>query len=94
LISSPTRAAAPRSPDEPLAEYFDRETARIEAASPIAGTTTPAEWNARRPEWRRQLREMRGLDAPPERTYLRATVTGTLDAKEFTVEKIHFQSAQ
>src|SRR5207302_11024558 len=40
----------------------------------------------------RSLFEMLGLDPIPPKTDLKATVTGTLDQPDFTVEKSHFQS--
>jgi hypothetical protein len=45
-----------------------------------------------RKKYRGQLFEMLGLDPLPPRTDLKATITGTLDHPEFTVEKLHFQS--
>jgi Acetyl esterase (deacetylase) len=50
------------------------------------------DWNSRRAEYRRQLQEMLGLWPMPERTDLKAVVTGKLEHEEFTVEKLHFQA--
>jgi dienelactone hydrolase len=51
------------------------------------------DWEKRRPEVRRQLLEMLGLDPLPERTPLAVQVTGTLDRPEYRIEKIVFQSS-
>ena len=82
---SPTRA------DKELAEYFRAETELIERRC-LTDLKTPQDWEARRPEMRRQLAEMLGLDPMPEKTDLRATVTGRVEGPSFTVENLHFQS--
>lgn len=84
-------AAAPSQADQMLAEYFRAETQHIEAED-LKGLETPQDWQARRPELRKQLLEMLGLDRLPEKTDLKATVTGTLDQPNFRVENVHFQS--
>ncbi len=72
-------------------EYFIRETKRIADAS-LSGIKTGEDWQKNAPEYRRQLREMLGLDPWPERTPLNPVITGTLDHEGFTVENLHFQS--
>jgi dienelactone hydrolase len=74
-----------------LAQYFRDETARI-GAQAFAGINTLEDWNRQRPVFREQLLEMLGLSPLPERTDLKATVTGRLDHAAFTVENLHFQS--
>jgi dienelactone hydrolase len=96
LLIVPTRGADPPSPetsrgDARVAEYFRLETDRLDDAT-FAGITTLDAWTSRRDEYRRQLREMLGLDPWPEKTPLHAQTTGVLDHDEFTVEKLHFQS--
>jgi hypothetical protein len=54
---------------------------------------SPADWEGREDELRRQLHEMLGLDPLPERTDLQPVITGKVDHEEFTVENIHFQSS-
>ncbi|MCW5560099.1 MAG: hypothetical protein KIT22_19960, partial [Verrucomicrobiae bacterium] len=51
-----------------------------------------ADWQRERPERRRQLADMLGLDPLPGRTPLRAEVTGTLEQPAFRIEKLVFQS--
>jgi dienelactone hydrolase len=77
--------------DRLLAEYFRAETARLADAC-LADIHTLEDWTSRKDEYRRQLLEMLGLDPLPEKTDLKATVTGTVDHELFTVEKVHFQS--
>src|SRR5688572_14836999 len=49
-------------------------------------------WQKQRPELRRQLLEMLGLDPLPARTPLKAEITGKLDREGYRVEKLVFQS--
>src|SRR5438445_183572 len=71
--------------------YFRREVKRIADAS-LADIKTKADWEKKRPELHRQFLEMLGLWPLPAKTDLKATITGTIDADKFTLEKLHFQS--
>src|SRR5262245_46910976 len=53
---------------------------------------TLADWKKQRPELRRQLLEMLGLDPLPERTPLNARITGELKQDSFRIEKLVFES--
>ncbi|MBX9582005.1 MAG: prolyl oligopeptidase family serine peptidase [Gemmataceae bacterium] len=77
--------------DERIHKYLAAEVERI-GKNVLAGATTKAEWEAKRPELRRQFLDMLGLDPPPEKTPLKATVTGTREAGGVTIETLHFQS--
>ena len=77
--------------DAMIAEYFRVETARLRDAC-LAQVSSLEDWEAKRPEYRRQLLEMLGLDPLPERTDLHAVVTGQTEHDEFVVERLHFQS--
>ena len=77
--------------DEMIAEYFRVETQQLQDAC-LADVKDLADWEAKREGYRRQLLEMLGLDPLPERTDLKATVTGRAEHEEFVVEKLHFQS--
>lgn len=77
--------------DRMLAEYFSRETAKLQQAS-LPETRTAADWTSQQPEFKRQLQEMLGLDPLPEKTDLKPVITGKVEHDEFTVEKLHFQS--
>lgn len=102
LCASVVHPSAVRSADEPpridtrrgdamFAAYFAAETAKL-AGRPLDDIETKEDWAAKKPELRRQLFEMLGLDPLPEKTPLHATTTGTIDHAEFTVENVHFQS--
>jgi poly(3-hydroxybutyrate) depolymerase len=84
----PTNATAG---DRMFADYFRNEMHTL-AERCLADVQTLEDWQRRRPQLRQQLFEMLSLDPLPPRTDLKATVTGTLDQPEFTVEKLHFQS--
>ncbi|MGE3317408.1 MAG: alpha/beta hydrolase, partial [Planctomycetaceae bacterium] len=77
--------------DKMLEAYFQAETSKVADGS-LAEIRTKEDWAARREEYRRQLREMLSLDPMPEKGPLEAQVTGTLEQKDFIVEKVQFQS--
>lgn len=75
-----------------LERYFEKRVTELE--NPMAGVETAEDWAALRPKLRQQLLEMLGLDPEPEKTDLKATITGKIEREdlEFTVENLHFQS--
>jgi len=75
----------------PMGDYFRAQTSRL-ASEAWPAVKTLDEWNSRRDLYRRQLAEMLGLWPMPERTDLKATVTGRIEQPQFVVEKLHFQS--
>ncbi|MBI4623380.1 MAG: acetylxylan esterase, partial [Verrucomicrobia bacterium] len=77
--------------DRMFADYFRAET-RLLAERSLADIRTLEDWSRHKITARQQLFEMLGLDPVPPRTDLKATITGTLDHPEFTVEKLHYQS--
>lgn len=77
--------------DRQVADYLKAETDKISNAC-LSGIHSLADWKARRPELQREAREMLGLEPMPERTALHPVITGTIDEKDFTVEKLYFQS--
>ncbi len=82
---------APTRGDRLLADYFKTETARLEKRS-LAEINSADDWNSRKDEYRRQLREMLGLEPLPPRTDLKPEITGRVDHPDFVVEKLVFQS--
>lgn len=86
LAASIGSAEEPRPGDAMLAEYFKAETAKLREAA------REVDWKTQKEELRRQLAEMLGLDPMPERTPLNAVVTGTTEAGDVVVERLHFQS--
>lgn len=79
------------SAEDSLAEYFRAQTRQI-ADHTFDGLDSRAAWEARREGLRRDLLDMLGLWPLPQRTDLRATVTGTIDRGGLVVERLHFQS--
>src|SRR5262245_40957591 len=67
--------------DQMLRAYFRGETAEL-AQNCLADIKTLDDWQAKRADYRRQLFEMLGLDPLPEKTDLKATTTGTVEADE------------
>jgi hypothetical protein len=51
-----------------------------------------AAWLANKDRYRRELKEMLGLDPEPPRGDLKPVITGTVQGDGFVVEKLHFQS--
>lgn len=58
----------------------------------LDGARTLEEWLEKRPRLHREYLDMLGLRPLPEKTPLKATVTGTLESQGAIIEKIHFQS--
>jgi dienelactone hydrolase len=99
-LSGPSLLAAPRPEwgdlgdsrgDQMIEAYFQEETAMLADAC-LADVRSLDQWKAQREQYHKQLLEMLGLDPLPERTDLKATITGTTEHDEFVVEKLHFQS--
>jgi cephalosporin-C deacetylase-like acetyl esterase len=98
VLALPAPAAPQQNPADATAkataetrEFLQRTTRRL-ADSALADIGTLDDWQRRRPVLREQLLEMLGLSPLPERTDLKATVTGTIEQPDFVVEKLHFQS--
>jgi dienelactone hydrolase len=90
-VSAQSVAVGPAADFSGFTNYFKAETARLSTTSQ-SDLHSLAGWEARRPELRREAAEMLGLDPLPERTPLHAVITGKLEEKDFTVEKLCFQS--
>lgn len=89
------RASPPVSPtaagDGLLQRYFALRTAEV--ARDSERRLRSAHWSAEAEEYRRQLREMLGIEPLPERTALNPVVTKTAEHGDFIVENVHFQSS-
>jgi|SRR5579883_2137691 len=79
------------SGDEMIRKYLAAEVKRLSAKF-MAGATTKEEWEKERPRLKREFLDMLGLDPLPEKTPLKATVTGTLERGDVVIEKLHYQS--
>jgi dienelactone hydrolase len=93
VASSRIRAALPQklSGEEAIRRYLAARAAELEREF-LPGITTAADFEEARPRLRDDLLDMLGLKPTPERTPLKATITGRLDQSNFTIEKLHFQS--
>ncbi len=77
--------------DRLITEYFRIETKKISDLC-LTNVTTLDQWKSCREEYHRQFREMLGLDPMPARTDLKPVITGQIEAEDFVVEKLYFQS--
>jgi cephalosporin-C deacetylase-like acetyl esterase len=71
--------------------YLQRRASEVTRGS-LAGIQSRAEWERRRPEVRRQLLYMLGLDPMPARTPLHARTTGQFQREGYRVENVVFES--
>jgi dienelactone hydrolase len=81
----------PAPGDEMIRKYLAAEAKRISAKFLDGAATKPA-WEEARARLKREFLFMLGLDPVPEKTPLKATVTGTLERGDVVVEKLHYQS--
>jgi dienelactone hydrolase len=86
------------SADEPpggqrmIENYLKTEAARLDAKF-LDGVETKEDWERLRPKLHEQYLESLGLWPMPERTPLKAAVTGKVERDEgFVIENLHFQS--
>jgi dienelactone hydrolase len=77
--------------DEAIHKYLAGEVKKLSERF-MDGAKTKAEWEAKRPKLKEQFYEMLGLWPIPEKTPLKATVTGTLVKGGVTIDKLHYQS--
>ncbi|HLV01915.1 MAG TPA: CocE/NonD family hydrolase [Acidobacteriota bacterium] len=75
-----------------VVQYIRGEAERITEAC-LTSVHSLADWERERPKVRSQLLYMLGLDPMPERTPLQARTTGVVQADEYRIEKIVFQSS-
>ncbi len=91
LLGSLALPAAELPGDKALVEYFRNETARVNART-FANIKTRTDWERERVIAKQQLQEMLGLSPMPEKTDLKANITGRVDHEQFFVENLHYQS--
>jgi dienelactone hydrolase len=77
--------------DAQLAAYFAAETEKVTKRT-AEELSNIKDWPAFQVQARTELQDMLGLLPWPARTDLKATITGTVEHEEFTVQKLHFQS--
>jgi len=69
-----------------------RQEAKQVSSSSLSEPLSSDQWHATEARRREMWREMIGLSPLPERTPLKATVTGQLERGDYVVEKVHLQS--
>jgi cephalosporin-C deacetylase-like acetyl esterase len=86
---SPPDRASPG--DEMIQAYLARETAQLSAGfgDDVAAL---AVWEKKRPQYAEEYFYMLGLSPRPEKTPLKATVTGSLKGDGYEVDMLHYQS--
>lgn len=91
LISTAAGQAQESLPgDAAIEKWLAGETAEVSSAE--FASLSRENFELQRAELKRQYLDMLGLWPLPERTPLKATVTGTVQRDAFTVENVHFQS--
>jgi dienelactone hydrolase len=74
-----------------LDQYFEKQVSAVEGQLERE-IQTKEDWLAKKDEYRRQLREMLGIDPLPPRTDLKATKTGEFEQDGVVVVNLHYQS--
>jgi dienelactone hydrolase len=92
LLTAAALAAEPAAPGEAAVHAFLSRQAEAVHARFLGGATTLADWQSQRDRLRREYLEMLGLWPLPEKTPLKAAVTGTLEHEGVAIEKVHYQS--
>jgi dienelactone hydrolase len=77
--------------DEMIEKYLNAEADKLSAKF-LDGAKTIDEWKQKRPRLYQEYMDMLGLWPIPEKTPLKATKTGEVEAHGVVIEKIHFQS--
>ncbi|HEY1172513.1 MAG TPA: CocE/NonD family hydrolase [Verrucomicrobiae bacterium] len=91
IVGAVCAQAAELPGDKLLAEYFRKETARV-SEDTFKGIKTLEDWKRERAVAKKQVEEMLGLSPMPEKTDLKANITGRIDHEQFYVENLHYQS--
>lgn len=97
VLLTPVAAMAQSKPsdstfgDAVIERHLTLEAARL-GERVHEGANSKEEWEAKRSDLKQQFFDMLGLWPLPERTPLKAKVTGTVERDAFRVEKVHFQS--
>lgn len=79
-------------PGDPMIQQYLAQQAAALESSWLTEVKSREDWEKLRPRWKEEYFYMLGLWPLPEKTPLRATVTGTLSGQGYVVEKLHYQS--
>src|SRR5437867_5240478 len=92
LTSCPLLAQETAAERHAMATNQLKRIAAQMSAKCLSDIRTLDDWKNQRPELRRQLLEMLGLDPLPKHTPLNLQITGKLEREAYGIEKIVFQS--
>ena len=84
-------AAQETDGDHSIRRYLAARAAELEREF-LPGINSAADFEKHSPSLRADLLDMLGLKPMPERTPLKATITGKLEQPGYSIEKLHFQS--
>ncbi len=94
FLALPVRGQQPPKPtpgDVMIEKYLAAETDRL-SQHVLDGAKTLPEWRQRRERLRQEFLDMLGLWPLPQKTPLKATVTGSVEHTGVVIDKLHFQS--
>ncbi|TKJ36494.1 MAG: hypothetical protein CEE38_11825 [Planctomycetes bacterium B3_Pla] len=77
--------------DEMIQKYLAQETEKIHGNF-LQDVESAEDWEKVRPRYKQEYLYMLGLWPMPEKTPLKATVTGTLEGDGYAVDMLHYQS--
>ncbi|HEV2666454.1 MAG TPA: hypothetical protein VG324_16165, partial [Blastocatellia bacterium] len=77
--------------DRSVRQYLAARAAELEREF-LPGISRASDYERIRPALREDLLDMLGLKPMPERSALKATITGRIEQPGYTIEKLHFQS--
>jgi len=91
LPAAPQASSPTPLGDRFLSAFLEHQVTTIEThETELLGQTTPPKELQK--QWRLELAEMLGLPRVLPQTPLYTTITGTLDAGDYTIRKLHYQS--
>jgi dienelactone hydrolase len=94
LLAQPLLAQQPEKPffgDRMIEDYLKTRTVDVSSRF-LDGAKTRAEWEGKRERLKGEYFEMLGLSPLPEKTQLKATITGRVESGDVVIDKLHFQS--
>ncbi|HMF17039.1 MAG TPA: hypothetical protein VKE98_07525, partial [Gemmataceae bacterium] len=91
LSGSSQEKPKPKPGDVMIEKYLAAETDKL-GKKFLDGAKTIEEWKEKRPRLYREYMDMLGLWPIPEKTLLKATITGTVETPDCIIDNLHYQS--
>src|SRR5262249_55950057 len=97
LFAIPARLAAQKDKDKPapgdemIYKYLCAEADKL-SKKVLDGARALEEWQKKRPRLHQEYMDMLGLSPLPEKTPLKAKITGSFTHEGVAIENLHFQS--